>query len=1423
MYYKRAIDSATGMIDNTLRVFYVFLFSFSLIPNIILAQFADMKFEYLTVDNGLSNNRIRCIMRDSKDFLWIGTEMGLNKYDGLNFTVYENIESDENSISGNDVLCILEDSKRNLWFGTNKGLNLFNRKTESFSTLIKGRINSIIEGKQNTIWVTTNDGIYKLIENKKIALPIKLPSVYTGLKESKFLVSDIDKYGNLWLVDNSNVLWKFNPQNSSFTAFTDSRFPKTDLEKCIKIDNYGIVWIGTKEAGLFSFDSKLQKFNKYNVNANGTGISGKSVYSLTLDGNEHLLITVNQSGLNRLNVKNKTFEYFLSKGAVAGGLNNENLKCVYKDKEGITWIGTGTAGINIHNPRKNRFLSYHHTGENSLSDNNVFRFFEDSQGLIWIGTDGGGVSLFDPKTKIFKNFRHNPADPYSIGGNSALCITEDRNHDIWIGCWAGGLNKYDRKSGRFFHFLSNPEDATSISSNDVWAIQTDSDGHLWLSYYEIGLDVFDINKGVIKKYRNNPSDTSSLPSNVVLGINHLKNNKIGFITENGYCIYNPETKVFQRNKKLDGVSLFDVYEDKKGNLWVATKGSGLWIIWANGKIEKFNKSNGFPSNVACGILEDNQGNIWISTYSGLSEYVIQNKNFRHYSLEDGLQGAQFTPFAKLKAFDGTLYFGGYNGFNSFNPESIKPNSFIPPVFINEFQIFNKSVTLNTPNTPLTNVISETKELVLSYKQSVFSFGFAANNYTYPKKALYAYKMNGYDKAWIYTDINRRYATYTNLNPGKYTFMVKATNNDGIWNEKQVFIDITITPPWWGTWWFRIIVILLISSIIVSIYRIRINGLKKTKKELEIKVSIRTEELIKSNLKLEEHSTKLETFNSVLEEKQKQILSQNEEMLQQKNVLERWKEENIIITKQLNEANQVKNRFFTNISHEFRTPLSLILAPLDSIISYPELNHSIIDKLKIIKENGTRLLRLVNQLLELRNIDSENIPLQLAEQDIIQFLKSIYNSFLIEAESKHITYNFISSHHKLIGLIDSEKLEKIVSNLLSNAFKFTQNAAEISIHAEVEDITKDESNKVRNLMITVADSGIGIEQTDLPHIFDRFFQSDSSLTRKHEGSGIGLALCKELVEIYSGSISVESEPEKGSRFVVTIPVELREEILYGKKDRKNGYTLKHDKKTEENVAAVRKSTLSMRTLLIVEDNYDMRRYLRTELENEFNIIEAKNGQNGIEKAKEFLPDIVLSDVMMPIMDGFRFCELLKTDWQTSHIPIVLLTAKTDAESLYTGLEIGADAYIAKPFDMLQLRIQIKNLVNNREKLIKKYSAVKITNTIHAKDSPEKELINKVMQIIDENIANQLFGVDLLADKLNMSRSVLYKKVMEITNVSIGEIIRKTRLEKAALLLQENRHSIMEIALSVGFTDHPQFTRSFTNNFGIGPKQYQQENK
>ncbi len=811
----------------------------------VKSQIHDYKFKYLTADLGLSNNRVSAVLRDSRGYLWIGTENGLNRFDGMKITIYKNNELLDNSLSNNTILCIYEDHLNQLWVGTNYGLNLFNRNTETFkryktestNSISGNSITNIYEDEKGNMWISTTNGFNKW-DREKDTFEKFYPSEKSNIQSNIIDCIRMDANEFLWLVTRDNKLWCFDTRSLQFSNFTDSLFTSTTgLLKKLLIDNSGMIWIGTEGNGLYSFNPINKNFQQYNTNGDGKGTNGKSIKDLFLDGDRFLYIAVDLGGVNKLDIETKTFYYYVSDEKKENTLNTNAVWTVYKDNEGILYVGTSVAGLNIYNPLEDRFKTYKHIAndENSLIYNVVFKFFEDSKGLIWIGTDGGGVSVFDPKLKTFKNYEHDPNDPYSLSGNAILSICEDRNHDIWLGTWGEGLNRFDRKTEKFYHYTSNPNDPNAISNVNIINLFLDNDGNIWISYNTFELDVFNVQQGVIKKYSPNASDPAFVFNSFVHRILRQTNEKQGFATINGYFELDEVTNELKEEKRLTGYKLTDVYLDKKGNYWAATLDKGLIISTPDGKIEEHNETNGFLSNSVSGILEDNHGNMWILTASGLTKYIVQTKQFRNFTVSDGLQGTQFTRFARLKDKDGNIYIGGYNGFNVFNPDDIKVNSVIPPVYIDEFQIFNESVNINTPNSPLKQSITETKEIVLSYKQSVFSFGFSAINFTYPEKAQYAYKMEGYDEKWNYTNSSRRYATYTNLDAGEYVFKVKASNSDDIWNEIGAAIKIKILPPWWATWWFRILVLIIIAYIAIKIYERRTEGVRRDKELLEGKI------------------------------------------------------------------------------------------------------------------------------------------------------------------------------------------------------------------------------------------------------------------------------------------------------------------------------------------------------------------------------------------------------------------------------------------------------------------------------------------------------------------------------------------------------------------------------------------------------------
>ena len=852
--------------------------------NPLKSQFQDMKFEYLTVENGLSNNIINCIYKDHKGYIWIGTSMGLNRYDGTNIKIFENKVDDSTSLPHNFVYSILEDNDKNLWICTqNGGVCVFNKESETFTSYkynIKDKNSlssnytlSLFKDNRGNIWVSTYDGFNKWLPDIKGFRRYYIPSIDNKLLDNQINSIAQDSKGNLWLGGGSDAIWMFNPKNEIFIPYRNKEFPLTlGIRKIICSSKNDVIWIGTYDKGLFSFDTKKLIFERFDVNAKVTGTSKNAITSLTMEDENHLLIGIDQNGINRLDIEKKKFEYCIFQENRKNKLNNGSVNFIFKDSEGILWVGTFN-GVNIYNPKKDRFINYKNSQyENSLVYDNVFRFYEDSQGLIWIGTDGGGVSVFNPINKSFKNFKYDASNPNSIGSNAVLSITEDNNQDIWLGCWGGGLNRFDRKTEKFYRYMPDLNNPKAISGLNIYELFTDNHGKIWVCCHNKGVDIFDINEGVIKKYKINPENPKSILYHTILRIKKRKDGKIvlmgyGWNGIKGSCIYDSINDRFQTIKELEGYDVREMLYDSQGNCWAGTFDQGIILIKTDGSIQRYHNSNGLPSNLISGIEEDKSGNIWISSGGGISQYLTKDKKFKHFNKNDGLQGNQFTNYANLKAKDGSFYFGGFNGFNVFNPNNIKTNDFIPSVFITEFQIFNKPVSVNTPNSPLKNNIIDTKSIELTYLQSVISFGFTAINYTYPEKAIYAYKMDGYDKEWNYTDASRRYATYTNLDPGEYAFMVKATNNDEVWSDIPTEIKIIITPPFWKSLWFKALLFIIIVGSALAFFLYRVNQLKYKQQVL--------------NKRVEERTAELQHANIILEEQQGEILQQNEAILLQK--------------------------------------------------------------------------------------------------------------------------------------------------------------------------------------------------------------------------------------------------------------------------------------------------------------------------------------------------------------------------------------------------------------------------------------------------------------------------------------------------------------------------------------------------------------
>ncbi|MCK9410906.1 MAG: ATP-binding protein [Prolixibacteraceae bacterium] len=1075
------------------------------------ASFKNLNFKQLTIENGLRSNRVRCVLRDSRDYLWIGTNIGLHRYDGDKMQVYNHSSADTTSITSNDIRCIFEDNSRNLWVGTSVGLNLFDRKTETFNhfytdskkhnSLSHNEIRDILQDKNGTIWIATMSGFNKYNPETNDFKQYYFPENLNQQSNNSLTNFHYDSDNTLWFGSKGDVLWSFKIKEERFEKHQHPFIASTlNQEKRVELDGNHI-WIGTSGSGLMMYYIQSGECKKIPVATDGIGTSGKEITSLILDKHKYLLIGVDQGGVNRLDLQTMNMEYCLKTDQNEKSLNNNGVWTVYIDLEGIVYVGTSAGGLNIYNPKEELFTKYQHQAynNNSLVNNIVYHIFEDSQGLIWLGTDGGGLSVFNPKTKTFTSYVHNSNNPTSISGNVILCIGEDKNHDIWLGTWGAGLNKFDRETKKFTHYLSKENDPTAISSNNVWNLVFDDDGQIWMSYLmDHGVDVFDINKGVIERFRNNPDNPASIMNNQVHGIKKF-GREFGFLTNIGYCTWQPETKSFKKWDSLDYIYLNDVYHDSKGNYWFSCSSLGLLKMNTSGTIEKFDKNVGLPASRIISALEDKNGNIWVASYEGLGKYDVVRKEFTNNYLPSDDNTKKFAIISALKASDGTFYLGGFNGLLTFNPDKFAQNTYIPCVTINEFQLYNIPVSVQTPNSPLKQVIDETDEIVLNYNNAVFSFRFNALNYTYPQKTMYAYKLEGYDKDWIYTNSDHKIVSYTKPDPGTYTFMVKATNNDGIWNENPRTIKVTIIPPYWKRWWFRIPLVIFLLGSVLSFYFWRINNLKQQKRVLEKAVLDRTTELRTVNGELEKSRGKMMIKNIAIEK-------QNVE---------------------LDIANQTKNKLFSIVAHDLKNPFNSILGFINILIDdYDELNEE--EKreyLTIIQKSSQTAFNLIENLLDWALTQTNKITLNSQEIKVKDMIGSTVLLLRTFGENKSINIMFDEVDESQTIYADKNMIDTVLRNLLTNAIKFSKKGSSVQISSVIRSDFVD---------ISIKDQGVGMNNEQIEKLFKIDENPSTKGTSGETGSGLGMIICKEFIERNKGEIRVSSMEGKGTTFMITLP-------------------------------------------------------------------------------------------------------------------------------------------------------------------------------------------------------------------------------------------------------------------------------------------------
>jgi len=1014
----------------------------------------------------------------------MGTDVGLDKYDSYDVKKYRHKDNLPSTISSDILTCIYEDHNKNLWFGSYDGLNLYNPSGDNFTVFKHDRadtnsinsncITGIVEDKKGNLWVVSDGSCLNRWDpiNKKFTRYPFEPQRH-GLSVRPSRMAAVDSKGYLWVGSLSRGITRFDPETGLFTKFDD---PSVDFGnysyKSLYIDKEDKIWIAADGIGFFSYDPVTNVFEHFGMSGDGKGTNLNFVLDIIPENDRFILLAVDQGGINRFDKISKTFEYIMYESTNDEGLNSNGVWCFHRDREGILWIGTSGGGINYYNPKKERFRLFKHNSNNpkSLSYNFAVNFYEDHEGKIWVGTDGGGINVFDPKTNEFDVFKHDPANQYSISGNVIRGIAEDKDNNIWIGTWDAGLNRYDRKTGRFIHYMPDEKNPSSISDKTIWNLFIDHNNILWISIYNTGIDLFDTKTGVVRRFRPDPETPGSISGNNCWFFYEDQEKKMWICTQNGLDLFDNLTNTFKVFHFPDN-DIGSFFKDKSGYIWVGTNTKGLLKCNMDGTILKtYDIDNLLLNNRIHAITQDNRGGIWISSNNGISRLDPEIQSVRNYSVEDGLQGNQFYQQSFLRTRKGELFFGGYSGFNSFFPDSIKDNDFIPPVYITDFQIFNKPVDYSDPASPFKTHISEAKKITMNSDQSVFSFSFAAINYVHPKKNQYAYMMEGFEKEWNYTDASRRYVTYTNLDPGDYTFRVKASNNDGVWNEKGVSLEITILPPWWKKLWFRLIIVSAIILLFTIIFITRVRQLNNQKLLLEKMVASKTSEL--------------------------------------------------------NELNASKDKFFSIIAHDLKNPFNTIIGFSEMMKESIRLKDSatFYEYTVMINTSAVQTLRLLENLLEWANSQRGKLSFNPVSVNLNELIK---DEFLMIDEmriNKNIELkNYVDDTLTIVA--DKNMIRTILRNLITNGVKFTHKNGWVHVKAETYK---------SHVEIAVSDNGVGMTRETIAKLFRIDANISTRGTDNEKGTGLGLFLCKEFAEKHGGKIWVESEEGKGSTFKFILP-------------------------------------------------------------------------------------------------------------------------------------------------------------------------------------------------------------------------------------------------------------------------------------------------